>query len=295
VYASCSPLSGAADRSDYADAFTVRWKEEDLSTLTSPSPVFIPSRTGIISHGTDVAIMITLPPGATWTGAAGSMLIADTGDDSSLIGGGANGLSSGAKAGIGIGAAIGVLALLALIAFFIFYRRRKSRTYMKDTHHDAPIPYDAAEKMAEMPVPARNIESGPSLPERVTYQHVPYGSTKPHLAELSSSGHQSHVSPVAELPSSQHQTPIPQMTELSAPPPLETGAVPEVVPESGLELDTRQPPPVDPTQTTAEQRRRELADSLSQIQERRQRLMAIHAMEEEENRLRRELDHLDHQ
>jgi hypothetical protein len=295
VYASCSPLSGAADRSDYADAFTVRWKEEDLSTLTSPSPVFIPSRTGIISHGTDVAIMITLPPGATWTGAPGSMLIADTGDDSSSIGAGAGGLSSGAKAGIGIGAALGVLALLAVIGFLIFRRRRKSRTYMRDTHHDAPIPYDAAEKMAELPVPVRNIESEPSLPEAVTYQRATHNSTKPHLAELSSSGHQTRVSPVAELPSSQHQTSIPQITELSAPSPLETGAVPEVVPESGLELDTRQQPPVNLAQTTAEQRRRELTDNLTQIQERRQRLMTIHAMEEEENRIRRELEHLDHQ
>lgn len=59
-------------------------------------------------------------------------------DSESSEGSEESGLSSGAKAGIGIGVAAGVLAIVAILSIFVYKRRQKKRLQQLEKHGNKP-------------------------------------------------------------------------------------------------------------------------------------------------------------
>lgn len=95
----------------YAPMFQLNYKSSDIqSSINSPSPTL----------STSLTIPTTTNTGSTDTGSVEHR-------------GNSNGLSVGAKAGIGIGGAVGTLVMVGMVVGFFWKRRRRVRA-----HHIRP-------------------------------------------------------------------------------------------------------------------------------------------------------------
>ncbi|KAL8728944.1 MAG: hypothetical protein Q9166_005039 [cf. Caloplaca sp. 2 TL-2023] len=103
----------------YADIIGIHWAETDsqilrlMSQTTSSSPTAAPTNAAQTAHRTIPAVSPTTSASVTFTPSPG-------------------GLSTGAEAGIGIGAVVGAVAM-ALFAYFLWRRRRKSKNMAGNT------------------------------------------------------------------------------------------------------------------------------------------------------------------
>jgi hypothetical protein len=253
----------------------IRWQASDLAVLTTAPPVSIASRSAI---STTSSFSFTLPTPPTLT--LPSITVPTFIDPTSGSSSGSSTddtTSSGAKWRPRIGGIVVavVVILVAIIAFF--WRRHKQK---KARERQAGAGVDAA---------ARGMDGG-----TITKSVDDEENAIPELAATSTRGigasnARNSVPTMAELPVSAAQSPLRQ----------DVSPLPEVVVGEGLEVSDKPvsqsipdsgliPMPV-PHST---QEREALIGNLNQLQDQRQRILALNAIDEEEARIRRRLDEI---
>jgi hypothetical protein len=158
---------------------------------------------------------------------------------------------------------------------------------VKTGHHDDPIPYMG------------DIENSQSLlSEIVPEQQRPRSLQElmsPNVNRLPKEHELPTTTPTGGLPSDYTavELPVQQQTELPTPvsalykESVSSSVLPEVSPESGLEVMPSSPA------LTPSQERANIVENINRLQDRRRYLEAINAINEEEVRLRKRLEELD--
>ncbi|KAL8948758.1 MAG: hypothetical protein Q9222_005083 [Ikaeria aurantiellina] len=149
----------------YADIIAIQWANTNskilalMSSTTSSSSA--PGQTNPARPGSGIVPNVAA---ATSTAAVTSTQFSN----------GGGGLSVGAEAGIGIGAAIGAIAL-AMFAYFLWRRRRKSQDSVESNGPMATVPYQEpyqpymVEEKKEQPGPLQPVEL-PSQPSEIAHE-----------------------------------------------------------------------------------------------------------------------------
>jgi hypothetical protein len=229
------------------------------------------------------------------------------------------GLSSGAKAGIGVGAVLGGLVILMVAVLLLTRRRRRARSGRVEhvepkraasrLHHDDPIPYTDDLKGVQPSshqhryTAVQEIAAGsdqitadlatPELPGTLpahppTATELPVAPAQPTTTEPPDS-QPGHLLVAAELPVSHDEHPIRMNNAVlssgteDGQPGLEVAHWQHTVPSDPKEV---------PSSSDVDQQRASLMQHLEEVRQRRERLQTIHAMEEEEARIKRQLEAL---
>jgi hypothetical protein len=211
-----------------------------------------------------------------------------------------SGLSSGAKAGIGIGVTLAVFAIIAAIILLCVTRRRKTpgKTTEAETltyaHHDAPEVVPAVQQTAQPGQPeldgspvstAYHSSPGSYPPKSVGQIPIP---DKPEMQAYGTPNLTAAHPVPAELqsyPSPYPSNAAPAVAEIYSSPQVATASpsVNTTPAESGLEVVATQ----FPSDTDSE--RQAVLAELARLEERRQRLREMEALDGHEASLRRRL------
>jgi hypothetical protein len=268
----CYPPSGAT-RTQAFYAIQIRWQSSDLSlfravqttALDVTSSAFSTSTSGS-SRPTETGTSLPPPPATSNSG-----------------------LGTGAKAGIGAGVALGLVAVIAFLVFFLLRRRRKAASkpavpveFANEGGANAPqvVESSAIGKKGE------TISNAPFVPEldskdqpKSLVQELPAPAYSPTSAGIPPSPNTQH-----ELDSQPSILP-PAVPELSSKQDSQPSwSQMEVVAAEGLEVV-----PPDPR----EEERARVREELAKTEARRDRLREMHYLEYEEEQLRQRLAQLE--
>ncbi|OAL44307.1 hypothetical protein IQ07DRAFT_592374 [Pyrenochaeta sp. DS3sAY3a] len=275
----CSPSTSTTGMPGFY-AIQIRWQSSDLSLFTavslgvtssplstSNSGLSRPAETGT-SRPTDSGTSLPPPPAASKSG-----------------------LGTGAKAGIGAGVALGLVAVIAILVFFLLRRRRKAASQPA-----APVEF-ADEGGANAP---QVVDSSTMEKKGGTASNAPF------VPELDSKDQPKAL--VQELPAPAYSTtagvplqpPYPNAQhELDSQPSILPAAVPELSSKqdkqpswSQLEVVAAEGIEVVPPDPREEERAR-IREELAKTEARRERLREMHSLEYEEEQLRQRLAQLE--
>jgi len=143
-----------------------------------PKPITI-TGTGTVVHGVQIngwnfadvstssvagAAQTSGSSASTGSSTSGSAAANTTGQ--TVFTGSTGGLSSGAKAGIGIAVALGVIGICCMVATFMFFRRRRHAREKGPEHPATPPDYYSE-------APAKQYGEPPKVPEKYAYSGQP--------------------------------------------------------------------------------------------------------------------------
>jgi hypothetical protein len=267
-----------SDGNSAADGIQIRWKSSDLSLFSS-----LPSTS---SASTQTSASPTTP--TTSKSNTSTRIVSPLAELSH------HGLSTGAKAGIGVAVALVGLAIIAAI-FFLFSRHnsnmRSNRANREaefesryDTAHEAPEVVTADEKQGTLPLahdPHAEALPAPAVYSKYAALHQPETYSR---SSRSGQTPGAEMEVLTELPASAKSFPPGQEVPHSG---LEVVVPQPVEPHSGLEVVV--PQPVEPVNND----RVSVLNELNRLRDRRQRLMELDVLDGEEMRLMRRLAELD--
>jgi hypothetical protein len=261
----------------------IRWQASDLAVLTTAPPVSIASRSAI---STTSSLSFTLPTPPTFT--LPSITVPTFVDPTSGSSSGSSNddtISSGTKWRPRIGGIVVAVVVILVAIIAVFWRRHKQK---KARERQAGAGVDAA---------ARGMDGGPSakvvddeenaIPELAATSTSTRGIGAGNARSVETG--QNSALTMAELPVSAAQSPLHQ----------EVSQLPEVAVGEGLEVSDKPVSPSIPDSglipvpaPESTQEREALIGNLNQLQDQRQRILALNAIDEEEARIRRRLDEI---
>jgi hypothetical protein len=263
-----------ATDSSIMTAVTVRWKPSDLQVLKNPSSTLIAQRNASITSTSSSTVNytpipftpITIPNSfSTETAKSGGL------DPSPP--------SSGSSFHVRIGAIIAAVLVALILSAGALWRRQKQKKAKLNQANAAvgDVETSTANRNATAPIAGGNVAYTGSV--STVNEKVPQQMT------------QTVAPAIAEVPISQSETTAPvqrHINEQQGQPYVDGLAVAhdqasQGLPESGPEV----------VQPSVDRERAGLHASLDQLQEHRQRIMTLNAIDEEETRIRRRLEELD--